>query len=152
MPIIGIIGLITATAMVSHGILWSRFYFITLGLRLFCIASAGWAFWSCEEEAPTGLLAALERTVSRRKAIEAGEPSTTQLMKQALKGRVTLVGALFIFAYQGAKVSISGWVISFLINYRNGAPARVGYVTAGFWVSLLQKVRLSEADFIAGGN
>lgn len=149
---IGIIGPIIATAMVSHGLLWSRFYFITLGLRLFCIASAGWAFWSYEEEAPTRLLTALERTASRREAIEAGELSKTQLMKQTLKSRVTLVGALFIFAYQGAEVSISGWVISFLISYRNGDPAHVGYVTAGFWVSLLEKVRLSEADFIAGGN
>ena len=126
MPNIGIVGPIIATAMVSHGLLWSRFYFITLGLRLFCIASAGWAFWSYEEEAPTRLLAALERTASRREVIEAGEPSKTQLMKQALKSRVTLVGALFIFAYQGAEVSISGWAISFLISYRNGDPARVG--------------------------
>ena len=84
-PIIGIIGLITATAMVSHGILWSRFYFITLGLRLFCIASAGWAFWSYKEEVPTRLPTALERTASRRKAIEAGEPSKTQLMKTSLE-------------------------------------------------------------------
>ena len=102
-PNIDIIGLITATAMVSHGVLWSRFYFITLGLRLFCIASAGWAFWSYEEGAPTGLLTALERIASRRKAIEVGEPSKTQLMKQALKSRVTLVGALFILHIKAPK-------------------------------------------------
>ena len=104
-PIIGIIGLITATAMVSHGILWSRFYFITLGLRLFCIASAGWAFWSCEEEAPTGLLAALERTVSRRKAIEAGEPSTTQLMKRSSHSSSTTVTVPQLVSVMSLQVS-----------------------------------------------
>lgn len=154
----GIIGPIIATAMVSHGLLWSRFYFITLGLRLFCIASAGWAFWSYEEEAPTRLLTALGRTASRRDVIEAGEPSKTQLTKQALKSQVTLVGALFIFAYQGAEVSISGWVISFLISYRNGDPARIGYVTAGFWAGItlgrfvLTHVahRVGERSFVIG--
>jgi len=30
-------------------------------------------------------------------------------------------------------VSISGWVISFLIATRKGNPSSVGYVTAGFW-------------------
>ncbi|OCL14399.1 MFS general substrate transporter [Glonium stellatum] len=154
----GIIGPIIATAMVSHKYLWSRYYLITLGLRLFCIVSAGWAFWSYEEEAPTRLLTALERTASRREAIEAGEPGKTQLMKQALKSRVTLIGALFIFAYQGAEVSISGWVISFLISYRNGDPAHVGYVTAGFWAGItlgrfvLTHVahRVGERPFVIG--
>ncbi|KAK7755546.1 hypothetical protein SLS62_002480 [Diatrype stigma] len=54
----------------------------------------------------------------------------------ALRSRVVVLGALFIFAYQGAEVSISGWVISFLIAARGGDPARVGYVTAGFWAGI----------------
>jgi fucose permease len=53
-----------------------------------------------------------------------------------LKMRLVLLGALFIFAYQGAEVSISGWVISFLIAARNGDPSSVGYVTAGFWAGI----------------
>ncbi|OCK83446.1 MFS general substrate transporter [Lepidopterella palustris CBS 459.81] len=124
---------IGATAMVSKGGIWSRFYLIPLGLRCFNLAFAGSAFWSYEEEGPTQLLTVLERAASRRDAIEAGEPTKTQLMKQALKNKTTLIGALFIFAYQGAEVSVSGWVISFLISYRNGDPAHVGYVSAGFW-------------------
>lgn len=59
-----------------------------------------------------------------------------QLLKRAIKNRTTLFGALFIFAYQGAEVSISRWVISFLIKYRNGDPGQVGYVTAGFWAGI----------------
>lgn len=33
-------------------------------------------------------------------------------------------------------MSISGWVISFLVQFRNGDPSKVGYVTAGFWAGI----------------
>jgi fucose permease len=124
---------IISTVMVSGGILWSRFYCVALGLRVFCLAFDGWAFWDYESEAPTRFLAALQRTASRQAALDAGQPTKRQLLTKALRNRVTLVGALYTFAYQGAEVSISGWVISFLINYRHGDPSSVGYVTAGFW-------------------
>lgn len=55
---------------------------------------------------------------------------------RAFKSRVVVLGALFIFAYQGAEVSISGWVISFLEEARGGDPSSVGYVTSGFWAGI----------------
>ncbi|KAF2129309.1 MFS general substrate transporter [Dothidotthia symphoricarpi CBS 119687] len=128
----GIIAPIIGTAIVSRGILWSRFYFITIGLRLCCIAFAAWAFWSYQEDSPQTLLNAIELTASRQPADEDSESKSKDL-KLALKNKVTIFGALFIFAYQGAEVAISGWFISYLINYRDGDPAKVGYVTAGFW-------------------
>lgn len=73
---------------------------------------------------------------SRQRATETGETSRLKLLKRSLKTRTTLIGALFIFAYQGAEVSISGWVISYLISYREGDPAKVGYVTSGFWAGI----------------
>lgn len=81
------------------------------------------------------LLTALGQTASRQGA-EASDFPRSGLLKRAIGHRTTLLGALFIFAYQGAEVSISGWVISFLINYRNGDAAQVGYVTAGFWTGI----------------
>lgn len=130
----GIVAPIAATALASKGTLWSRFYFLPFGLSVVAIAFAGWAFWDYKEESPQYLLSELERSASQQDAAE--EPvSKFHDLKLALKSRVTVFGALFIFAYQGAEVSISGWVISFLINYRGGDPASVGYVTAGFWVS-----------------
>ena len=133
----GTVGPIIATAMASHGVTWSRFYFITLGIRAACMAFSGWAFWDHEKETPVQSLAALDRSTSQQQ--EAAEPTASSkraLLKEALRNRVTIIGALFIFAYQGAELSISGWFISFLINYRGGDPAAVGYVTAGFFVSL----------------
>lgn len=133
----GIVAPIIGTAIVSRGILWSRFYFLTVGLRICCIAFSAFAFWSYKEDSEQGLLTALEMTASRQRASE-DTASKLKDLKLALKNKVTIFGALFIFAYQGAEVSISGWIISYLINYRDGDPAKVGYVTAGFWVSLLE--------------
>ena len=133
----GIFGPIIATALVSRGVYWSRYYSITLGIRVLTLLCVSITWRGYGEDHSPNLLTALERTASRRAAADAGmsEPNKLQLLKMALKNRVTIIGALFIFAYQGAEVSISGWVISFLITYREGDPAKVGYVTAGFWVS-----------------
>jgi fucose permease len=126
----GIVAPIAATSLVSNGTLWSRFYLIPLCLAIFNLFFAGWAFWHYEEYSHSRLLT---RTADLDSAEDVGHSKIKDL-KLALKSRVTLIGALFIFAYQGAEVSISGWVISFLINYRGGDPASVGYVTTGFWV------------------
>jgi len=134
----GIIAPIIGTAIVSQGVLWSRFYFLCLGVRLCCITSAAFAFWSYQEDSEQPLMTALDVTASRQTATEEAV-SKLKNLKLALKNRVTIFGALFIFAYQGAEVSISGWFISYLIKYRSGDPAKVGYVTAGFWVSWLQQ-------------
>jgi fucose permease len=129
----GTIAPIIGTAIVSQGVIWSRFYFFLLGLRFCCIVFAAWAFRNYEEDSSATLLTALEMTASRQNA--AAEPgSKMKELKLALKNKVTIFGALFIFAYQGAEVAVSGWIISYLINYRDGDPAKVGYVTAGFWV------------------
>lgn len=135
----GMVAPIMGTALASRGVLWNRFYFICVGLRICCLGMAGWAFWGYKEEEMQGAggRALLEEQEGTR-GEEQRKESKRRDLKLALKNRVTIFGALFIFAYQGAEVSISGWVISFLINYRDGDPARVGYVTAGFWVSRIR--------------
>jgi fucose permease len=127
----GTIGPLIATALVSAGARWSLYYVLPLAVVLANLGLAGWSFWDYEKDVPAPLLNELKRTASRLAAD--GEVSRAKLLKKAFGNRTTLLGAIFIFAYQGAEVSISGWVISFLIKYRGGAPSSVGYVTAGFW-------------------
>ncbi|KAK7543318.1 major facilitator superfamily domain-containing protein [Phyllosticta citricarpa] len=148
----GTLGPILATAMASHGIRWSRFYFIALGTRVVCAVFNAWAFWNYEKEtaqAGIQLLSGPERSAaaaySDAPTTDEQQPTPPQpqpathpdskrsLLKLALSNRTTLTGALFIFLHQGAEVSISGWIISFLIHYRSGDPSAVGYVTAGFF-------------------
>lgn len=129
----GTVGPLIATSIVAaaHAI-WSRFYFITLSMAVFNTFFASWAFKGYEREISPAPLVTTD---------ESGRPTPNPAsnlagMFSALSSRVVLLGALFIFAYQGAEVSISGWVISFLIASRNGDPSSVGYVTAGFWAGI----------------
>lgn len=137
----GTIGPLIATAMVTQGrLLWSRYYLITLAIAFFNLGLAAWSFWHFEAEAGLSLLTPLQRVASRTEnaPVEPKANIKQQLanMIRCLKTRTVILGALFIFAYQGAEVSISGWVISFLIATRHGNPANVGYVTAGFWAGI----------------
>ncbi|KAF6831729.1 MFS efflux [Colletotrichum musicola] len=122
----GTIGPLMATALVTAAhASWSTYYFITLGLAAFNCVFATWSFWHYERDLP-------------KQHQHQQQDSSTQLLSMfsALRTRVVLLGALFIFAYQGAEVSIAGWVISFLITVRKGDPNAVGYVTAGFWAGI----------------
>ncbi|KAI4232656.1 MAG: hypothetical protein L6R40_007328 [Gallowayella cf. fulva] len=129
----GTIGPLMATALVSRGRQWSSFYFISIGITLLNLGMAYWAYRHHERDNPSQTNNNLLRTPSGAHGITTSRFSQ---LKQAAQNKTTVLGSLFIFAYQGAEVSISGWVISFLISYRHGDPARVGYVTAGFWAGI----------------
>ncbi len=124
----GIVGPLIATALVTQSArkVWSTFYFVPLSITILnaLIAYVTFRHYEHDNPSPNPLH---------------GQPypsSKVGLLKKALKNRTTVLGALFIFAYQGAEVSISGWVISFLISYRKSEPSEAGYVTAGFWAGI----------------
>lgn len=123
----GTTGPLIATALVTvAGTVWSRYYFLTLGLAVVTLLTSLWSFWSYEKE---------QSPAARESETPVGG-SAFMGMISALRLRTVLIGSTFIFAYQGAEVSISGWVISFLINARGGDPSSVGYVSAGFWAGI----------------
>ncbi|KAI1208329.1 MFS general substrate transporter [Annulohypoxylon truncatum] len=123
----GIVGPLVATAIVSSGAVWSRYYLLTLGFAIFNTCFSTWSFWNYEKE-----LGGVESNI----LTETSSRGDMSMMLLAFKSKVVILGAIFIFAYQGAEVSISGWVISFLISARNGEPSSVGYVTSGFWAGI----------------
>ncbi|WEJ97777.1 hypothetical protein PSN45_005338 [Yamadazyma tenuis] len=53
-------------------------------------------------------------------------------LKAALQTKATWLFAVFVFVYQGAEVSMGGWIVTYLLDYRNGGHV-VGYVASGFW-------------------
>lgn len=62
-------------------------------------------------------------------------PHTTDMLL-ALQNYKTWLLALFVLFYQGAEVSLAGWVVTFLLDYRHGNASSVGYVASGFWGGL----------------
>ena len=119
----GTVGPLVATAIASSGAIWSRFYAVALAIAVLNGLYAGLVFWGYQADENTA------PTITSTTPA----PSKAQLLRRSLKSPVTILGALVIFAYQGAEVSISGWVISFLVSARGGDLSAVGYVTAGFW-------------------
>ncbi|KAB8235086.1 putative MFS efflux transporter [Aspergillus alliaceus] len=107
----GIMGPLIAPALAFHGDRWSFYYALTMAL-------AGY-----EKELPVQLLTALQQNASHQEH-ERGVSNQKHSLKQAVKTRTTLLGALFIFAYQGAEF------------YRGGDPSRVGYMSAGLWAGI----------------
>jgi fucose permease len=124
----GTVGPLIATAMASHGIRWSNFYFIALGFAAVNGVFSSWSYWNYETDTPPAIHLTQSGNVQQEARL--------QKVKESLKNKTTILMSLFIFLYQGAEVSISGWVISFLINVRKGDPTKVGYVTAGFWAGI----------------
>ncbi|KAL2012940.1 hypothetical protein VTN00DRAFT_465 [Thermoascus crustaceus] len=128
----GTLGPLMATGIASRtGGRWSLFYFLPLGMALLNTVLAGWTFRGFENDIEMSPPVASRSSSSPEESF-----SHAKLLRGAFKNRVTLLGALFIFAYQGAEVSISGWIVSFLITSRHGDVSSVGYVSAGFWAGI----------------
>ncbi|KAF2993191.1 hypothetical protein E8E14_000584 [Neopestalotiopsis sp. 37M] len=133
----GIVGPLIATSIVSTAgpDAWHHFYFLTVALALSAAAFFTWAFRGYERESE--LPVDSQRLTTAPSSAGNGIQAHIAGMLRAMKSRVVLLGAIFIFAYQGAEVSISGWVISFLIAARGGDPYSVGNVTSGFWGGIM---------------
>jgi fucose permease len=138
----GITGPLIATAIVSHGSKWSRFYIIELGLAAFNLLFSAWAYWNYEQESQQdshesdSALPAPSPSNHQTGTRKAATSRKWQSFKSLISSKPTVLGACFIFAYQGAEVAISGWIISFLVQFRHGDPSRVGFVTSGFWAGI----------------
>lgn len=155
----GTIGPLIATSLVSRGHLWSRFYAMMLGLAVLNFCLSGWTFWSYEKDNGSMMPSLIPHSVDvSTKPVALKEKMNKQWssLKTLLSNKPTVLGGLFFFAYVGAEVTISGWVISFLVQFRNGDPSKVGYVTSGFWggitVGMTSKDSLSHRLCVANNS
>lgn len=128
--LLGTIAPFVATLMISKGAKWSYFYIIPLALSALSAAAFFLSFRGYENEETTTRHLSNANT---RSSNETRPDAKKGILRKAMTDRTTLLAGLLVAAYQGAEVSISGWVISFLIDYRGGDPDQVGYVTSGFW-------------------
>ncbi|KZT29770.1 MFS efflux transporter [Neolentinus lepideus HHB14362 ss-1] len=132
----GVVGPLVATSLASHGVPWQYFYFLPLGVTIFNFFFAGYIFLPTESEKQVLLEDAQERQLrAQTQSDTASQASDTPLTRilETLKNKPTILTSLFILSYQGAEVSLGGWIVSFLISSRDGNPANVGYVASGFW-------------------
>ncbi|KAJ2996153.1 hypothetical protein NUW58_g1065 [Xylaria curta] len=113
-----------ATAIVSEAQLgWWSFYYVMIGASTVELFSCAITFWD-----RTGAVYMAEHPHP-----QLGTHGKSGRTRQALKSKVTWILSVFILLYNGAEVSIGGWVVVFMTTVR-GATSFVGGATAtGFW-------------------
>ncbi len=95
----GITGPLIATALVSHGSVWSRFYTIELGFAALNFFVIPWAFWKYESDSDH------EQVLPHLTSEQSGSTQRRwKSLKTLLSDRTTVLGSLFIFSYQGSEV------------------------------------------------
>lgn len=55
---------------------------------------------------------------------------------EAVKNKVTILASLFLLVYVGVEVSIGGWIVTFMLRVRHGAPFASGMTSTGFWLGV----------------
>ncbi len=56
--------------------------------------------------------------------------------KAAYTNKNVWLVSLFDLFYQGAEVAIGGWIVTFIMKYRNGDIKKIGYIASGYWGGL----------------
>lgn len=154
-----------ATAMVTSGIPWNYFYLIVLFLMALNTALILYAFKGADEdlapwdhdEAKEPLLDHHEeaspvdeqgiglvdlnhdgtpkKKTAHRQMLSEKNSDSDSVALASVKSPTTWLLAFFLLFYQGSEVSLAGWIVTFLLDYRGG-PSSVGYVASGVWGGL----------------
>lgn len=146
-----------ATTMVNNGVKWNYAYLIVLVLMVINLFTTWFAFagadddlsqWYQDEEtkhlidkSPSGYeegvglqdLGAHLTSVVDGENVSVAEKKS--IMKLALGNKITWLTSIFVLVYQGSEVSLGGWIVSYLLDYRDVSNS-YGYVLSGFWGGL----------------
>lgn len=127
------------TLIASHGIPWHFVYLINLGQMVISFVLVGLAFQGSEKDLRQFEADSTEDEVSDRSS------SSNSTMREAVTNRITWIFAFLILFYQGSEVSISGWCVTYLIDYKGGDINSIGYVALAFGLVLLWEIILNPS-------
>ncbi|ODQ79056.1 hypothetical protein BABINDRAFT_162126 [Babjeviella inositovora NRRL Y-12698] len=155
-----------ATAMIDRGIKWNYFYLIVVGLSCCNVVAIWFIFSDIDADlsAYNEKLADYDRQQEaivcslsfitdgsgqtkeelETKAVEnMGEQDLIETvspkigtMSEAIRTKIVWLFSFFVLCYQGGEVSIGGWIVTFLLEYRHSNSTSTGYVASGFWGGL----------------
>ncbi|KKA25033.1 MFS transporter [Rasamsonia emersonii CBS 393.64] len=76
------------------------------------------------------------RTNNARSADRNKESHMKEALFSRAASRVTWLCAAFLLGYVGVEVALGGWIVTFMIRVREGAPFASGITATGFWVGV----------------
>ncbi|PHH89612.1 hypothetical protein CDD83_5654 [Cordyceps sp. RAO-2017] len=113
-----------ATAMISQaGLGWWSFHYVMVGASAVELVSCASTFW-----AQTGAVYLAENPHPQH-----GTTARSGRTLQALSNKFTWLFSLFIFLYNGAEVSLGGWLVVFMTKVRHASSFAGGATATGFW-------------------
>lgn len=115
--------IIASTMIDRNGLQFYHFYYIPLALAGVELITGVTSFWA-EDGA----------SFQRKNADEAAAGGGRT--RAALKSRVTWTIAVFLLIYVGVEVSLSGWVVTFMVRHRNAEPFPSAMTATGFWLGI----------------
>ncbi|KAI5952394.1 hypothetical protein KGF54_003261 [Candida jiufengensis] len=131
---------LVATSMVNKGIKWHFFYLILLGLMLLTLGNLFMSFETADEDLQKWYIEDDQSPNIELNDLNSLRNSSTTTQKSdmilALKNHITWLIAFFCLFYQGAEVSLAGWIVTFLLDYRHSNHKTTGYIASGLWAGL----------------
>ncbi|KAL9089988.1 MAG: hypothetical protein Q9165_005517 [Trypethelium subeluteriae] len=123
-----VIAPLAATTMVVNDRLpWYTFYYLMIGGAALELLLSTHAFWRSTGAA---FLAAHPRTSA------SSGPRMKEAIASAPAARTTWLCSLFLLLYVGVEVTLGGWIVTFMMSVRHGAPFSAGMVETGFWLGI----------------
>ncbi|KAK4574556.1 hypothetical protein LTR86_001397 [Recurvomyces mirabilis] len=119
--------LIATTMITKAGLPWYYWYYIMIGATAIEIGTSLWAFW--------GATGQVFRDAHPRTSDAGGSRLREAVLKRPA-ARVVWLCALFLLGYVGIEVALGGWIVTFMIRVRHGAPFASGMTATGFWLGI----------------
>ncbi|KAF2145802.1 uncharacterized protein K452DRAFT_125748 [Aplosporella prunicola CBS 121167] len=119
---------IVATTMITKaGLPWYAFYYVMIGGATLELLTSLSAFWSA-----TGAVFRAQNP----KSPHASDNRMKEALFHAPSARVTWLCAIFLLGYVGTEVALGGWIVTFMMRVRAGAPFASGMTATGFWLGM----------------
>jgi fucose permease len=152
-----LVGPFAATAIASAGDVsrWYLFYTVPVGICVLNIALVSWAFWDSlslkRKNAATDTDRDMQPVAEEEEQNVSRNSSAIQLIKATLGRKSVWLLSMFYFFYIGSQITMSGWVVEYLVEVRKGELSKMGYVPAGFnGGCLLGRLLLAEPTYRLG--
>ncbi|CAL1700496.1 unnamed protein product [Somion occarium] len=116
---------LVATAMVTHGVPYHLFYTTNVGMNVPIFALIWVAFHD------------LHALPQHPAEAATGTPEhSNKAFWDTLKSKAVWTLAIFLMLYVGAEESLGGWIVSYILEVRNGSPEGASWVASGFYLGV----------------
>lgn len=134
----GILGPAIYTWILSNGLPWQLYYRM---MALYAVILLIAAIFIFHPDGPTAYIAKVEEDEKRENNYDDDDKSNnnnsnSSATLEALKTKEVWLLSLLLYSYQGTEMSLSDWVVTYMIRVRHGDPRYMGLMSSCLWSGL----------------